>query len=107
MTLRCRSAPAGGAVDEQRAALERMAADLSALRRSHAALLAALPADAGAAVPPDARANYDGLQHAQRAWEDRMSALLDAVSSLQSPGGARGGRGAPVGSAVASAPPRA
>ena len=62
-----------------------MQRDLESLQAGHAALLATLPASTGAAAPPDARATYDRLRAQQRDWEDRMSALLDTVSALQSP----------------------
>lgn len=66
-----------------------MGRDLAALQRAHAALLTSLPeasAPEAAAVPADVRSHFDGLRHAQRGWEDRMTALLDTVSTLQSPG---------------------
>ena len=44
-----------------------------------------MPASTGAAAPAGARATYDRLRVQQRDWEDRMSALLDTVSALQSP----------------------
>ena len=85
ITTACRSGRNEADVAKQGAALRRLAADLAALQRSHGALLAQLPNADGAPTAADVRAHYEGLRHAQRAWEDRMTALLDAVSALQSP----------------------
>jgi hypothetical protein len=97
--LECRSSANSATVAEQEAVLQRMSKDLATLQRSHAALLTTLPPSDGAPVPADVRSHFDGLRHAQRSWEDRMSGLLDAVSALQSPSRRGGGRSAPGGAA--------
>jgi hypothetical protein len=88
-----RSAEDADAIADREAELARMDADLRQLQALHSALLATLPPEhttaASAPPPPESTAQFEALRRQQREWEDRMSALLDSVSELQSPGGQR------------------
>lgn len=80
----CRTG-SSSAVDEQQDNILHMAEDLAGLKQSHERLLESLPEDSSAPVPPEARSQFDGLRLSHRQWESRMSSLLAAVASLQSP----------------------
>jgi hypothetical protein len=80
----CRTG-SSAAVDEQQENIQRMADDLATLKHSHEQLLKNLPEDPSMPVPPDDRSHFDSLRHTHRQWEARMSSLLAAVASLQSP----------------------
>lgn len=70
---------------EQQDNIQHMGEDLTRLKQSHEKLLESLADDSSALVPPEARSHFDRLRHTHRQWEARMSALLAAVASLQSP----------------------
>ena len=84
----CRAGTPATSVAEQQATLARMATELSDLQSAHEALLVTLPEGSvhdNVPVPADAHARFTALRQTQRGWEERMSALLDTVSALQSP----------------------